>query len=89
LQAPVKSSVSRPNNLAGDNGWLQKKHQPSSAVGMPISATKSANRRHERLAQLEMKEAANWAALIERDPDPVLRPPHDMAEQAQSIVRHD
>ena len=33
--------------------------------------------------------AANGAALIKRDPDTVLCPPHDMAEQAQSIVRHD
>ena len=47
------------------------------------------SRRHERLAQLEMKVAANWAALIERDPDPVLCPPRDMAEKAQSIIRHD
>lgn len=36
-----------------------------------------------------MKEAANRAALIERDPDPGLCSPHDVAEQAQSIVRHD
>jgi hypothetical protein len=42
LQASVKSSVSRPHYPAGDNGWLQKIHQPSRAVGMPISATKSA-----------------------------------------------
>jgi hypothetical protein len=46
LQASVKSSVSRPHNPAADNGWLQKKHQPSRAVWMPISATKSANSSH-------------------------------------------
>jgi hypothetical protein len=43
LQASVKSSVSRPHNPAGDNGRHQKLHQLSRAVGMPTSATKSAN----------------------------------------------
>ena len=47
LQASVKSSVSRPHNPAGGNGRLQKWHQPSRAVCMPISATKSANTRHK------------------------------------------
>jgi hypothetical protein len=42
LQASVKSSVSRPHNPAGDNEWFQKMHQPPRAVGMPVSATKSA-----------------------------------------------
>jgi hypothetical protein len=42
LQASVKSSVSRPHYPAGGNGRLQKWHQPSRAVCMPISATKSA-----------------------------------------------
>ena len=38
-----RSSVSRPHNPAGGNGRLQIMHQPSRAVGAPISATKSAN----------------------------------------------
>ena len=43
LQASAKSSVSRPHNPAGDNGWLQEMHQPFRAVGMPLSATTSGN----------------------------------------------
>src|ERR1017187_3232564 len=35
-----------PHYPAGDNRWLQKIHQPSRAVGMPISATKSALNGH-------------------------------------------
>jgi len=42
LQASVKSSVSRPHNPAGGNERLQKMHQPSRALCMPISTTKSA-----------------------------------------------
>jgi hypothetical protein len=46
-------------------------------------------KRHERWAQFELKVAADGAALIKHDPDPVLCPPYDMAEQAQSIVQYD
>jgi hypothetical protein len=45
LQASVKSSVSRPHNRAVGDGRPQKWHQPSRAVCMPISATKSAQSR--------------------------------------------
>jgi hypothetical protein len=46
LQASVKSSVRSPHNPAGDNERLQKWHQPSRAVCILISATKSAQSRH-------------------------------------------
>jgi hypothetical protein len=36
-----------------------------------------------------MKEPPTPMALIERDADPEVGSPHDMAEQAQSIVGHD
>jgi hypothetical protein len=46
-------------------------------------------RRRSCFAWLKMKGGPNRAALIERDADPELCSPHDMAGQAQSIVRHD
>jgi hypothetical protein len=38
--ASVKSGISRPHNLAGQNERLRTMHQPSRAIGMPISAKK-------------------------------------------------
>jgi hypothetical protein len=57
LQASVKSSVSRPHNPAGDNGRHQKLHQPSRAVGMPTSATKSAQSGRSRSGE------SKWRAI--------------------------
>jgi hypothetical protein len=46
LQASVKSSVSRPHNPAGDNGWLQKNAPAVPRRRYADSATESALLRH-------------------------------------------
>jgi hypothetical protein len=64
LQASVKSSVSRPHYPAGDNGWLQKIHQPSRAVGMPISATKSATTGRSLQVNLDPQQTISVALAV-------------------------